>query len=91
MPLFKKKRYQQKKIDIPNNFHLVPKNIINKFDLLKILQKKYNRNDIIISKTKSNHSINRTLVTIFKNINQKIWQNTSYKKIPTIKELIMDL
>lgn len=81
----------QKKIDIPNNFHLVPKNIINKFHLLKILQKKYNRNDIIISKTKSNHSINRTLVTIFKNINQKIWQNASYKKIPTIKELIMDL
>jgi dTDP-4-dehydrorhamnose reductase len=81
----------QKKIKIPNNFHLVPKNIVSKFELLKILQKKYNRNDIIITKTNSNQSINRTISTIYKNINKKIWQNTLYKKIPTINELIMDL
>ena len=81
----------QKKIKIPNNFHLVPKNIVSKFELLKILQKKYNRNDIVITKTNSNQSINRTISTIYKNINKKIWQNTLYKKIPTINELIMDL
>ena len=81
----------QKNIDIPKNFHLVPKNIVSKFDLLKILQKKYNRDDIKIVKTNSKESINRTIATIYKNINKKIWKHTLYKKVPTIKELIMDL
>lgn len=81
----------QKKIDIPQNFHLVPKNVINKFDLLRNLQKKYNRQDINIIKTNAKVSINRTITTIYKNVNKKIWQHTSYKKVPTIKKLIMDL
>jgi dTDP-4-dehydrorhamnose reductase len=62
----------EKNIDVPKNFHLVPKNVVNKFDLLKILQKKYKRDDIKIAKINSKEKINRTIATIYKDINKKI-------------------
>lgn len=75
-----------KKISLPNKFHLVPKDNISKYNLLKYLKKFFKKN-IIIKKYKTKIDINRTLSTNYKKLNLKIWK-TSFKKHLTIKEII---
>jgi len=81
----------KKNITIPNNLHLLPKDKVSKYKLLKIFQLKFKRKDLIINCISANQSINRTLKTNHEKINQKIWKHTCYKKIPTINELVMEL
>ena len=80
-----------KRIKIPNNLNIVPKNFVSKFQLLKYFQKYYQRTDIKINKGKSKKSINRTLGTVHKKLNLKIWNNSIYKKNLTIKEIINEI
>ena len=76
------------KID-KNLIHLIPKNQINKYQLLKILQKKFRRNDIIINSIFVKNKINRTLSTDYKNIIDKIWKHSIYKKKLSIENMIL--
>ena len=78
-------------LDIPNLFHLLPKNIVSKYELLKIFQKKYKRYDLEIKKFKSNMTVDRTLKTIHKDINKKIYKSLGYKNAPSIQKLINDI
>ncbi len=80
-----------KNIKIPNKFHLVPNNKVNKFVLLNYLKKYYGFEDLKILKVKSNMSINRVLKTRHQNLNKKIWLKSKYKKILTIKEIVNTL
>lgn len=80
-----------KKINIPNLIHITPNNIVNKYQLLKIFQKKFNRQDLIINKTKSKITINRTLSSKNNEINKKINKKLGYRKLPTIKELVQEI
>ncbi len=76
------------KIKIPNKMHLVPKNYITKYELLSCLIKKYNRNDINLNKINHPQSINRTINTNNKKINNQIWSKSCFKKKLTIEEMI---
>lgn len=78
-------------LKIPRLFHLLPKNIVTKYELLKMFQKKFKRNDIIIKKFKSKITIDRTLRTYHKNINKKIYTSLGYKMAPSIQKLINDI
>ena len=75
-------------IPIPNNLHLVPKNILSKYDLLLCLKKLYNRDDLNIKRINHLSKIDRTIDTINKKINDKIWKNSLYKKKLTIEKMI---
>jgi dTDP-4-dehydrorhamnose reductase len=81
----------KKNILIPNSLHLVPKNNVNKFQLLNYLRSYYKRNDVKIKKGKSSKSVNRTLSTINIKLNSSIWKKSVYKKRLTIKEIINNL
>tara|TARA_B100000989_G_scaffold125527_1_gene93075 strand:- start:16680 stop:17582 length:903 start_codon:yes stop_codon:yes gene_type:complete len=81
----------QNNLKLPNLFHLLPKNIITKYELLKIFQTKFKRDDIIIKKFKSKMTIDRTLKTYHKNINKKIHTSLGYKVAPSIQKLINDI
>ena len=76
------------KID-KNLIHLIPKNQINKYQLLKILQKKFKRRDIIINSIFVKNKINRTLSTDYKNMIDKIWKHSIYKKKLSIENMIL--
>lgn len=80
-----------KKINIPNNFHLIPKDKVNKFELMQLLKKHYGFNDLKIIKKNSNQIINRVLKTNHKFLNDKIWSKTKYKKKLSIEEIISTL
>lgn len=77
-------------IKIPNFFHLIPKNIVTKYDLLLYLKTRFSGNGQI-KKVKSKNSINRVLKTQHKKINSKIWKLSKYKKILTIREMINEI
>lgn len=71
-------------------FHVTPKDVVTKADLLKLFSKVYKRSDILISDTVSAYKINRTLST--ENITQSnnLWQSAGYNAVPTIEELIYE-
>ncbi len=80
-----------KNLDIPNTLHIVPSNIINKFQLLKIFQRKFKRFDLKITEKNAKILVNRNLKTNFKSINKKIHNLLGYKKSPTINQMIEEI
>ena len=68
--------------------NIIPKNIVSKYDLLILMRKKFKKSDLLISKFKSPVTINRTLKTNFKKINNSIWKNSKFKKILSIQEIV---
>lgn len=72
------------------NMHLVPRNEISKFDLVKNIASEFGRMDIEIAEYLAPSSINRTLNTIDHNRNAKLWASGGYNGIPTIEELLRD-
>lgn len=78
-------------LKIPQIVHLVPKNSVNKFNLLKIFKKLFLRQDIIISPINSKDKINRTLKTTYTKLNKKIWRCAGYNDTPTLEYLIKEI
>lgn len=75
------------KIKIPNVLHLTPKNSVSKFNLLRYLENRYKKN-VVIKPFISKNPINRTLSTLFENVNNEIWNKSIYLKKITIKEIV---
>lgn len=74
----------------PGTIHLVPKDQISKFELLKILAEVFRRNDIKISEFEAEIGVNRTLATLFPHKNEQLWLNAGYTEVPSIVELIQE-
>lgn len=74
-------------ISLPNTIHIIPKNTVNKFELLKIFENKFNINAKINS-FKSQKPIDRTLNTNNKKLNSQIWNSSIYKKKLNITEIV---
>jgi dTDP-4-dehydrorhamnose reductase len=79
------------KINVPNNFHLVPKDKVSKYKLMQFLKNYYGFKDLKIIRKNSNNKINRVLETSHKLVNNEIWLKTKYKKKLSIKEIISTL
>ena len=68
--------------------HLVPKDLVSKFELLRIMAREFGRADLRIDKFESKTSINRSLITTDTERNLRLWQDGGYNEIPTIEEMI---
>ena len=69
-------------------FHLVPKNVISKSDLIRGIANEFGRNDLQISEFHTPTSVNLTLNTIHPTQNSKMWTLGGYNEIPTIEEML---
>ena len=69
-------------------YHLAPRDVVDKFTLVKLIADKFNRSDLKISPVNAETSINRTLRTSFSDLNSKFWLDGAYDTIPTIEEMI---
>ena len=78
-------------IQIPNFIHIVPKNKLTKYTLLKLFRKKFRRNDLTINKIKSHQKVNRTLKTIYVKKNLEIWKKSLFLNVEKIENLVKDL
>ena len=76
-------------IDIPNSIHVLPKDVVTKYDLLEIFKKTFNKN-IKIKNFLAPTAINRVLTTKY-HLNDKIWSNAGYDDIPNINELVNEI
>jgi len=80
-----------KKIKIPNLLHIIPGDIVDKYNLLKIFQNKFQRHDLEILKTNAKVIVNRTLTTNYKDINKKINKAMGFKKVLTVKKMVDEI
>ena len=81
----------ENKINLPNKIHICPKNIVTKYQMLRLFKDKIPNKNINIKPVKAKIKINRTLSTEYKKLNDIIWNKSLYKKIPTIEQLIKEI
>jgi dTDP-4-dehydrorhamnose reductase len=67
----------------PGIFHLATENGLSKYELLKILREKLNREDVTITKINHKTNIDRTIRTIEVIENEKIWRLCGFNCVPT--------
>lgn len=75
-------------IDLSELQHVIPKDKVTKFELVRMLSHATGRNDLTIEMKESGKTIDRTLDTLNQDKNLEIWRAAGYKEIPTISELI---
>lgn len=78
-------------IQIPNLLHILPSNIISKFEILNLFNKKFFKSSKIIKPTNAEVAVDRSLKTNYQDLNTKIWSLTEYKKTPSVEDLIIDI
>jgi len=75
--------------------HVVPRDRINKFELLKCFATAYHREDIRIvphqGRAPHEMGLDRSLSTVYANINRELWRLAGYEEIPTIPKMVEEL
>ncbi len=74
----------------PGTLHIVPADRVSKFELLSLLKVHSGRNDIEIQEFETKQKVDRSLTTINKEENIKVWNRAGYNDVPTISKLIED-
>ena len=72
------------------SFHLVPKDTVNKYELIKYICDRFKKK-LIIKKFKTQEKCDRSISTEYKKMNLKLWKLTGYKSPPTIKDIINEI
>jgi dTDP-4-dehydrorhamnose reductase len=68
--------------------HLVPRNHLSKFELLKEIARSFDRTDIHVEPANTEISVDRTLSTIFQDKNSRMWTDAGYSEPPTIEQMV---
>ncbi len=77
-------------IELPNTIHFLPRNIVSKYDLLKIFSKVHNKPHTI-NKSETEPGINRTLATEKTELTNMLWKKMGYEDVPTIEQMVEEL
>jgi dTDP-4-dehydrorhamnose reductase len=70
------------------NQHLIPLDSISKFELILLIAKLADREDLVIEPFRTGQSVNRTLSTINIERNLSLWAYAGYDSPPGIKQMI---
>ena len=71
--------------------HLVPADTLTKYDLVRMELDLLQREDVVVNKTISGSSVDRTLVTIDQSRNEMLFNLGGFKTVPTISEMMSKL
>ncbi|MDC0968013.1 sugar nucleotide-binding protein [Alphaproteobacteria bacterium] len=72
------------------SFHLVPKDIVSKYELIKYISDKFEKK-LIINKFKTKEKCDRSILTHNKKMNLKMWKLAGYSSPLTIKNIINEI
>jgi dTDP-4-dehydrorhamnose reductase len=72
-------------------FHIIPNDDMSKYELLQQLRKYFSREDILISPVNAPTFVDRSLRTIYPEINRNLWQGANYNTVPSIEALVEEL
>jgi dTDP-4-dehydrorhamnose reductase len=76
---------------VAGTHHLVPGDVMTKFELVTAIANRCDRKDIEIQKSPSGHKVDRTLSTAQESLNARLWANAGYPSIPSISELVAEI
>lgn len=76
---------------VSGTFNIIPGDQVSKYQLLQLLRKHFDREDVSIRPVNAPTYVDRTLLTTNLKFNSGIWRSAGYKEIPTIEELIKEL
>ena len=68
--------------------HLIPKDKVNKFELVNLIKSELGRDDIRVNKFEAKVIVDRTLSTDLEEMNRKIWKIAGFDSAPSISEMI---
>jgi dTDP-4-dehydrorhamnose reductase len=71
-------------------YHLIPSGQISKYELVKLIAKFFDRSDLKVNQTLAEVTVNRTLSTIFPDMNSRIWASAGYENPPTIEQMLSE-
>lgn len=77
-------------IELPNVQHIVPADKVTKAELLRLIATATNH-DITVIDAVADQAVDRTLATLDKKMNDKLWKAAGYDKPPTIEQMINEL
>ena len=78
-------------IKLPKIIHIIPSNILNKYQMLMLFNKKVISKKFNIKPSISNNKVDRTLSSNYSKIVKLIWDKSYYGKMPKLERLIEDM
>ena len=79
------------KRELSGTFHVVPDGLVSKDELSRIILAAYGRTDVTVTPTATGHAIDRTLATVFPDVNSQLWHDAGYTSIPSVEHMVYDL
>ena len=81
----------QNNSSITGSYHLIPRNVITKYELLNLFKYRFSRYDINIVEATLPKPVDRSLNTIYPEINNHLWRLGGYNSVPEISQLITSM
>ena len=72
----------------PGVQHLVPKDVVNKNELVQLIASRLGRTDLAFTPVAPQHAVNRTLATSNQASNHLLWSNAGYAEVPSVAQLV---
>ena len=76
---------------ISGTHHVLPSNIVSKFELLRLFGQKLDRSDLNIKRFEAPKVINRTLSTVNPLLNETLWSHAGYQAPPSIEQIVEEM
>ena len=76
--------------NLHGTYHLVPADVVTKYELLQLLKKRLGRDDLKVTPSESGSPTNRSLVTRFDETNLAMWNLAGYGSPQSISTLVAE-
>lgn len=77
--------------ELSGTYHVVPSGLVSKDELSRIILAAYGRTGVTVTPTETGHAIDRTLATVFPDVNARLWKDAGYASIPSVEHMVYDL
>jgi dTDP-4-dehydrorhamnose reductase len=77
--------------DLPSVLHVVPGDAVSKADLIGLFIAAYGRNDLTMATRPAAVPLDRTLKTVYPDVNEELWTKAGHTAAPTIAEMVREL
>ena len=71
-------------------FHLVPSDIVSKFELARVIIEYFGKSDVRITQSQGYRPVNRVLKTNFQEFNNNMWGNAGYSGPQSISQMVKE-
>src|ERR1700754_2940951 len=76
---------------LPATPHVLPGDVVSKAELLELLAAAFGRDDLQIAHAPAPVAVDRSLTTLYPDVNARLWEATGYSEPPTIAEMAREL